>query len=116
MKDQRRSLLKIAATGSAGAALWTLGLNVARAQTAEGVLPESARVLVGYPPRWRHRPIARCLADGLSGKLARAVITENRPSAAGRIAVDIAMQSPPDGYTLLLCLAGVLTINPHTNS
>ena len=124
MQQDRRATLRRAAMGSAGAALWALGLDTARAQAqaqapaqaqpAETPLPESARILVGYPPGGGIDLIARRLAEGLSGKLARAVITDNRPGAAGRIAVDMAMQSPPDGATLMLCPSGVLTINPHT--
>ena len=49
----------------------------------------------------------------MAGKLAKAVIVDNRPGAGGRIAIDIARQSPADGTTLLLNPAGVLTINPH---
>ena len=114
MPSARRATLKMAAAGCAGTALWALGLDAAQAQTADAVLPDSARILVGYPAGGGIDQIARRLADELSGKLARAVITDNRPGAAGRIAVDIALQSPPDGSTLLLCPAGVLTINPHT--
>ena len=77
-------------------------------------LPESARILVGYPPGGSPDLVARRLAELLTGKLAKSVIVDNRPGAAGRIAVDIARQSPPDGLTLLLNPAGVLTINPHT--
>jgi tripartite-type tricarboxylate transporter receptor subunit TctC len=82
----------------------------ARAQA----LPDTARILVGFPPGGAPDIIARRLAEQLSGKLARAVIVENKPGAAGRIAVDAARQFPADGSTLLLNPAGVLTINPHT--
>ena len=77
-------------------------------------LPETARILVGYPPGGGIDLIARRMAEQLSGKLARAVIVDNRPGASGRIAIDVARQSPPDGLTLMLNPSGVLTINPHT--
>ena len=79
-------------------------------------LPESAKILVGFPPGGGIDLIARRLAEQLTGKLAKAVIVDNRPGASGRIAVDVARQSPPDGLTLLLNPAGILTINPHTYS
>jgi tripartite-type tricarboxylate transporter receptor subunit TctC len=82
----------------------------ARAQ----VLPDTARVIVGFPPGGAPDIVARRLADGLQGTLAKAVIVDNRPGAAGRIAVDVARAAPSDGTTLLLNPAGVLTINPHT--
>lgn len=77
-------------------------------------LPDSARIVVGFPPGGAVDIVARRLGEQLVGKLAKGVIVDNRPGAAGRIAVDIARQSPPDGLTLLLNPAGVLTINPHT--
>lgn len=103
----RRSAVK-AALGATG--LLALGVNPSFAQS----IPESARILVGYPPGGGVDLIARRLAEQLTGKLAKNVIVDNRPGAAGRIAVDIARQSPADGTTLLLNPAGVLTINPHT--
>jgi tripartite-type tricarboxylate transporter receptor subunit TctC len=114
MQHDRRSMLRLAAAGSTTTALWALGLAAAHGQTAAAALPDTARILVGFPPGGGIDQIARRLADSLSGSLARTVITDNRPGAAGRIAVDVAMQSPADGTSLLLCPAGVLTINPHT--
>ena len=104
----RRTTLKAAL---AAAAAWgTASTSSVFAQT----LPESARILVGYPAGGGIDLIARRIAEQLTGKLAKGVIVDNRPGAAGRIAVDIAKQSPADGMTLLLNPAGVLTINPHT--
>ena len=77
-------------------------------------LPDSARILVGFPPGGAPDIIARRLAEGLTGKLAKSVIVENKPGAAGRLVVDAARQAAADGSTLLLNPAGVLTINPHT--
>ena len=107
---RRSALSKSLAFGAASSWVWGLLPKNAGAQS----LPETARSLVGYPPGGGIDLIARRIAEQLAGKLARSVIVDNRPGAAGRIAVDIAKQSPPDGLTLLLNPAGVLTINPHT--
>ena len=105
-KPNRRTTLHIclAALALAGLAL----------QASAQSLPETARIVVGFPPGGAPDLVARRLADQLAGKLAKVVIVDNRPGASGRIAVDIARQSPPDGLTLLLNPAGVLTINPHS--
>ena len=81
---------------------------------AQASLPDLARIMVGFPPGGAPDFIARRMADQLAGKLARAVVVENKAGAGGRIAVDSARQLPPDGLTLLLNPAGVLTINPHS--
>lgn len=106
-RHTRRDTLKL---GLAASSLWAMSPASLLAQT----LPETARIVVGFPPGGAPDLVARRLADQLAGKLARAVIVDNRPGAAGRIAVDIARQSPADGTTLLLNPAGVLTINPHS--
>ena len=85
-----------------------------RAQAQPQALPETARIVVGFPPGGAPDIVARRLAELLAGKIARTVVVDNRPGAAGRLAVDVARQSPADGSTLLLNPAGVLTINPHT--
>ena len=107
----RRSALARIGLGLTAPALW---LPPALAQSQTQTLPETARIIVGYPAGGGIDLIARRLAEELGGKLAKAVIVDNRPGAAGRIAVDIAKASPADGLTLLLSPAGVLTINPHT--
>ena len=109
MNHTRRAVLKTGLAATAAAWSASSPMNVF-AQS----LPENARILVGYPAGGGIDLIARRIAEQLVGKLAKAVIVDNRPGAAGRIAVDIAKQSPADGLTLLLNPAGVLTINPHT--
>lgn len=104
MTANRRTFVKL------GLAASLSSLGVARAQS----MPETARIIVGFPPGGAPDTVARRLADQLAGKLAKSVVVDNRPGAAGRIAVDIARQSPPDGSTLLLTPSGVLTINPFT--
>ena len=106
-QQNRRTTLHICL---AALALASLMSQAVRAQS----LPETARIVVGFPPGGAPDLVARRLADQLAGKLAKVVIVDNRPGASGRISVDIARQSPPDGLTLLLNPAGVLTINPHS--
>lgn len=102
----RRKALQIGLAMGAGLSLTT---RTAQAQD----LPATARIIVGFPPGGAPDLVARRVADQLTGKLARSVIVDNRAGAGGRIAADVARQSPPDGLTLLLNPAGMLVINPH---
>ena len=56
--------------------------------------------------------VARRVAEQLSGRYAKSVVVDNRPGAAGRIAVNALKLAPADGSTLLLAAAGVSTLNP----
>ena len=107
--NHRRRFVKQAGLISLGATT-SLAYRLGNAQ----VLGETAKIMVGFPPGGAPDIVARRLADALRGKLASTVVVENRPGAAGRIAVDAAKLAAPDGLTLLLNPAGVLTVNPHT--
>jgi len=60
------------------------------------------RLLVGFPPGGAVDVIARTLGQQLSTDLKQAVIIENKPGAGTNIAVRSLIDSPPDGYTLML--------------
>lgn len=60
------------------------------------------RLLVGNAPGGGSDITARTVAQKLSETLGRSVIVDNRPGAAGIIAMNLAAQATPDGYTLLL--------------
>jgi tripartite-type tricarboxylate transporter receptor subunit TctC len=107
-KITRRQMLRFGAAASAGAAF----CNTTSAQA----MPETARIIVGFPAGGSPDLICRRLAERLTGKLARVVVVDNRPGASGRIAYGIARQAPADGQTLLLNGAGMLAINPHIYS
>src|SRR5260370_39046355 len=46
---------------------------------------------------------ARCVAEKLGDRLARRVVVENKPAAAGMLATRDVLSQPKDGYNLLLC-------------
>lgn len=58
--------------------------------------------------------VARLIAQGLSERLGRQVIAENRPGAGTIIGTELVAKSPADGYTLLMAPAAFVTV-PLTN-
>ena len=49
----------------------------------------------------------------LGEALGQTLVVDNRGSVGGIVGFEIAAQSPPDGYTILLSANSLLTINPH---
>jgi len=56
--------------------------------------------------------VARLVANNIADTLKQPVVVENKPGAAGNIAVNQLAKSPPDGYTIVLGQTSQLTINP----
>ena len=58
--------------------------------------------------------MSRRVAEKLqAGGYAKVGLVDNKPGAGGRLAVDELRRSPPDGSTMLLTPAGVITLYPH---
>ena len=55
--------------------------------------------------------LARSVAEKLSASMGATFIVENRVGAGGNIGADVVARAEPDGYTLLLSSAGILSIN-----
>lgn len=111
MNPQRRRFLRLAA--SAG-----VSLAVPRIAWAQAYPARPVRILVGFPAGGTTDVVARLIAQWLSERLGRQFIIENRPGANTHLAVEAAMRSPGDGYTL--CTVGpsnVLntTLHPQFN-
>jgi len=56
--------------------------------------------------------MARLVANKIGETLNQSVVVENKPGAAGNIAVNQLAKSPPDGYTIVLGQTSQLAINP----
>jgi tripartite-type tricarboxylate transporter receptor subunit TctC len=59
------------------------------------------RMLVGFPPGGPTDVVARLVSDKVAGQVGQRIVIDNRPGAAGNIAVEILAKSNPDGHTLL---------------
>ncbi len=70
------------------------------------------RVLIGVPAGGTQDVLTRAIADAVRTSLGP-VIIDNRSGAAGRIAVDAVKNAEPDGHTLLLGTASMMTMFPH---
>ena len=79
---------------------------------AQGFPAKPIRVLIGVPAGGTQDVLTRAIADYLRTSLGP-IIIDNKSGASGRIAVDTVKLAPPDGYTLLLGTASMMTMFPH---
>src|ERR1700704_3607678 len=68
------------------------------------------RIIVGFAAGGGNDLVARIVGPKLSEALGQPVITENRPGAAGQLAIAYAQSQPADGYTLVIGATGQLAI------
>jgi tripartite-type tricarboxylate transporter receptor subunit TctC len=94
MKLPRREFLQLAA-GSA--ALTALPRNAA----ALDYPTRPVRIVVGFAAGGAPDILARLVGQWLSDRLGQPFLVENRPGANGSIAIETAVKSAADGYTLL---------------
>jgi tripartite-type tricarboxylate transporter receptor subunit TctC len=95
MKRSRRHVLHLIAAAAALAA-------PLKAQ-AETYPAHPARIIVGFPAGGPQDITARLIAQWLSDRLGQQFLVESRAGAGGTIGAEYVVNSPPDGYTLLLC-------------
>lgn len=92
------------------AALGALAPFAARAQAIEQV-----KIINGFPAGGTADATSRRVGDRLAGSAytRNAAVTENKPGAGGRIAVEAVKNAAPDGATLLLTPYSCTSIYPH---
>jgi tripartite-type tricarboxylate transporter receptor subunit TctC len=78
-------------------------LTSATVALAQGDFPNAPiKIVVPFAPGGASDAIARPVAQALTELLGKPVIVENKPGAAGNIALELVARAPADGYTLLL--------------
>jgi tripartite-type tricarboxylate transporter receptor subunit TctC len=109
-----------AATAAACARNLVLGLSivfgVAAAHAADDTAAYPQRpihVIVPFAPGGASDYAIRMLEPGLSQQLGQPVVIDNRPGAAGNIAMELAARAARDGYNLFLGNVGTVSINPR---
>jgi tripartite-type tricarboxylate transporter receptor subunit TctC len=83
-------------------ALLLAGLAAPTGAWAQGYPSKPIRVIVGYTAGGAVDIIARAVSQQLQASLGQPVVVENKPGAGTNIALRALIDSPPDGYTLML--------------
>ena len=94
MKIPRRRFLQIAGAAAA--------LSRAPPALALDYPTRPVRFLVGFPAGGQQDIMARLVGQWLSERMGQQFLIENRSGAGGNIAAEAVINSPPDGYTMLL--------------
>jgi len=83
------------------------------AATAQNYPTRVIRLIVPFPPGGPTDVIARIVANSASPLLGQTMVVENKPGgAAGTVGTRVVLAAEPDGYTLLVSIAGSLAIAP----
>ncbi len=98
----------------AGAVALALSLSFA-IDTANAYPDQPIKIVVTFPPGGSADIVIRALQPIVSETLRQTIVIENRAGAGGNIGIGAVAQAAPDGYTLGVAAAGVLTVNPHLN-
>lgn len=91
----------------AAALLW----NIAPGAMAQNYPERPVRVLVGLAPGGGTDSVARIITQKLADTLGQSFVVDNRPSAGGNVAGELAARATPDGYTLII-VTPTHVINP----
>jgi tripartite-type tricarboxylate transporter receptor subunit TctC len=85
--------------------------QTAHAQSADAYPVKPIRIIVPLAAGGPSDTMARILAHKLTEVIGQSVVVDNRPGASGIVGTELAIKSPPDGYTLAL-VSNTISINP----
>jgi tripartite-type tricarboxylate transporter receptor subunit TctC len=92
------STAKLAALVAAAYVASACGVCHAQAQAWPS---KPIRMLVGFPAGGPTDIVARLVSDRVAAQMNQRIVVDNRPGAAGNIAVELLARANPDGHTLL---------------
>jgi tripartite-type tricarboxylate transporter receptor subunit TctC len=99
---------RILAAGAVG----ILAMLAASFACAQGTFPtRTVRFIVPFPGGGINDVLARIVGEKLQARWGQPIVIENKTGAGGNIGAELAYQSEPDGYTLLLSPPGPLAVN-----
>jgi tripartite-type tricarboxylate transporter receptor subunit TctC len=84
----------------------------ALAQTAADYPTKPVKITVGFPAGGGTDVFARALAQGLQAQLGGSFLVDNKPGAGGVVASQAMLQTPADGFTLLMGSTSTQVIAP----
>jgi len=77
---------------------------------------KAVRIIVPFPPGAGVDIVTRAVSTRLAEALGQQLIVDNRAGAGGILGAEIAAKAAPDGYTVFMATAGILTVIPHMNN
>ncbi|MFC3865320.1 Bug family tripartite tricarboxylate transporter substrate binding protein [Alcaligenes aquatilis] len=89
-------------------------LALAAGMSVASKLPDTIRLVVGYPAGGTADAVARVYAEQLREKLGVNVVVDNRAGAGGQVAAQGFLRSPTDGSVLLVANNHMMTTLPLT--
>ena len=96
----------------AAALFATLPVQAAAQAKPQDYPARPIRLLIPFAPGGAADIIARMIEPKMSRALGQSIVVDNRPGAAGNIAVELTAQAQPNGYTLLVGNISTNSINP----
>jgi tripartite-type tricarboxylate transporter receptor subunit TctC len=87
------------------------GMLLATAVCAQDKQP--LKIVTGFPPGGSVDILSRIVADAMRDDFS-SVVVENKPGAAGRIAINQVKLAKPDGQTVIILPMGPMVLFPHT--
>ncbi|MBO9355148.1 tripartite tricarboxylate transporter substrate binding protein [Bordetella petrii] len=88
-------------------------ISLTSAASAEQWPTRPIRLVVPFAAGGSVDVTARVLAKGLAPRLGQSVVVENRTGAAGFIGTQNVVNSPADGYSIVMASAGIISIAPY---
>src|SRR5260221_593881 len=79
---------------------------------AQGMSKRPVRIVVRFTPAAGPDIVARLLAPRLQARFDQPFFVENKPGASGTIGTELVAKSPPDGHTIMVGPASIVTA-PH---